>query len=139
MVTNPRAAPLLIGKLAERTGVSIETIRYYERIGLLPSPPRTAGRLRVYDEDHIQRLCFIRRGRQLSFPLDDIRTLLRLAGNGDAECLATREVTLRHLADIRGKISSLKKLERALDDLTDACKPDGQSSCPILEALGTDR
>lgn len=139
MVTNPRDAPLLIGKLAERTGVDIETIRYYERIGLLPSPPRTAGRLRAYDEAHIQRLCFIRRGRQLGFPLDDIRTLLRLAGNGGPECRATREVTLRHLADVRGKINSLKKLERALEDLTGACKPGHQPSCPILDALGAAR
>ena len=135
MVTIPRGAPLLIGKLAERTGVNVETIRYYERIGLLPPPPRTAGRLRAYDEGHVQRLSFVRRGRQLGFPLDEIRVLLRLAGHGGPECRATRDITLRHLADVRGKISSLRKLERALEDLTGACKPGRQSSCPILDAL----
>jgi MerR family mercuric resistance operon transcriptional regulator len=135
MVTNARAEPFLIGTLAERTGVNIETIRYYERVGLLPAPPRTGGRHRAYDEGHVQRLSFIRRSRELGFPLDDIRTLLRLASTGNMDCCATREITLCHLADIRGKIASLKKLERALKSMTDACRPSRQLSCPIIDAL----
>jgi len=135
MVTKSRAKPLLIGKLADQTGVKIETIRYYERVGLLPAPPRTQGRHRAYDERHLQSLAFIRRGRELGFSLADIRTLLQLADRSNFACEAVRDVTLRHLADVRGKMASLKKLERALQDMTDACRPGKQLSCPIVDAL----
>ena len=121
MVTKTRADPLLIGKLAERTGVNIETIRYYERGGLLPPPPRTEGRHRAYDENHVQRLIFIRRSRELGFSLDNIRLLLQLTDGSNSDCCTTKNITLRHLADVRGKIASLRKLERALKDMTDAC------------------
>ena len=137
MVTKSRAERLLIGGLAERTGVNSETIRYYEKIGLLPPPPRTEGRHRAFDEQHVQRLSFIRRGRELGFPIEDIRTLLQLVDSGSSECRATKDMTLLHLADVRGKIASLKKLERALKDMTDACAPGNQSSCPIIDALST--
>jgi len=137
MITSARAEPLLIGKLAGRTGVNIETIRYYERVGLLPPPPRTKGRHRTYDERDIQRLCFIRRSRELGFPLDAIRTLLQLVDGGNWDCCATKDITLRHLSDVRGKIASLRKLERALKDMTDACEPGNQFSCPIIDALIT--
>jgi len=79
MNTRSRAHTASIGKLSERTGVHIETIRYYERIGLLPEPPRSAGRHRLYDENHRQRLVFIRRSRRLGFSLEEIRELLGLA------------------------------------------------------------
>jgi MerR family mercuric resistance operon transcriptional regulator len=135
MVTSVRAQSFPIGKLAERTRVNIETIRYYERVGLLPPPPRTEGRHRAYDEGHVQRLSFIRRSRELGFSLDDVRTLLQLAGTGNTSCCATKELTLRHLVDVRSKIASLKKLERALKNMTDACEPSRQLSCPIIDAL----
>lgn len=137
MVTNSRAKSVLIGTLAERTGVNIETIRYYERVGLLPSPPRSEGRWRVYDEEHIQLLNFVRRSRELGFSLDDIRALLALVDDGNTECGAAKKIALRHLADVHGKITSLKRLERALKNMTDACRPGDQSSCPIIEALNT--
>ena len=124
---------MLIGKLAAETGVNIETIRYYERVELLSAPARTDGGHRVYDEDHVQRLKFIRRSRELGFSLDDIRTLLALS-DGKRDC-AAKDLTLRHLADVRGKIASLKRLERALKGMTEACKPGDQNSCPIFEAL----
>jgi MerR family mercuric resistance operon transcriptional regulator len=124
---------MLIGKLAAETGVNIETIRYYERVGLLAAPPRTRGRLRVYDRHHAQRLTFIRRSRELGFSLDDIRTLLDLS-DGRRDC-AARQLTLRHLDEVRGKIASLKRLERALKGMTEACKPGDQHSCPIFDAL----
>ena len=126
-------AKMLIGKLAGNTGVNIETIRYYERVGLLAAPPRTQGRHRIYDNDHAQRLTFIRRSRELGFSLEDIRTLLDLS-DGKGDC-AAKELTLRHLADVRGKIASLKRLERALKGMTEACKPGDQDSCPIFDAL----
>jgi MerR family mercuric resistance operon transcriptional regulator len=142
MVTNTRTPPLLIGKpplligkLSDRTGVNIETIRYYERIGLLPSPPRTHGRHRSYDAGHLQRLTFIRRSRELGFSLDDIRALLAVVDSGDLTCATARELTLRHLADVRGKIASLKRLERALKQMSDACTPGRQPSCPIIDVL----
>jgi MerR family mercuric resistance operon transcriptional regulator len=124
---------MLIGKLAAQTGVNIETIRYYERVELLSAPARTDGGHRVYDADHVRRLTFIRRSRELGFSLDDIRTLLALS-DGKRDC-AAKELTLRHLADVRGKIASLKRLERALKGMTQACKPGDQNSCPIFDAL----
>ena len=135
VVTNSRAKPVQIGTLAERTGVNIETIRYYERVGLLPLPPRSGGGHRLYDEEHIQRLNFVRRSRELGFPLNDIRALLALVQDGKADCAVTKEIAVRHLADVQGKITSLKRLERALNTMTDACRPGNQSSCPIIEAL----
>jgi MerR family transcriptional regulator, mercuric resistance operon regulatory protein len=135
MVTNPRAKSVLIGTLAERTGVNIETIRYYERVALLPSPRRSDGGHRIYEQEHIQRLNFVRRSRELGFPLDDIRALLTLVDTGNSDCSAAREIALRHLAEVHGKIRSLKRLERALKTMTNACQPGKQSSCPIIEAL----
>jgi MerR family mercuric resistance operon transcriptional regulator len=137
-LTSTRAAPILIGELSARTGVNIETIRYYERIGVMPAPSRKNGRQRIYEESHVQRLTFVRRGRELGFALDDMRTLLALADRGEEACAETKEMTLRHLTDVRGKIASLRKLERALREMTDACRPGQQSSCPILEALSAD-
>ena len=124
---------MLIGKLAAETGVNIETIRYYERVGLLDIPPRTEGRHRVYNEQAVQRLTFIRRSRELGFSLEDIRTLLDLS-DGKQDC-AARALTLRHLDDVRGKITSLKRLEKALNGMTEACKPGDQNLCPIFDAL----
>ena len=124
---------MLIGKLAAETGVNIETIRYYERVGLLDSPPRTGGRHRVYDDQAAQRLTFIRRSRELGFSLENIRTLLDLS-----DCKrdgAARALTLRHLDDVRSKITSLRRLEKALKAMSEACKPGDQNSCPIFDAL----
>jgi MerR family transcriptional regulator, mercuric resistance operon regulatory protein len=124
---------MLIGKLAAETGVNIETIRYYERVGLLDIPPRTGGRHRVYNEQAAQRLTFIRRSRELGFSLEDIRTLLDLSVRKQDR--AARALTVRHLDDVRGKITSLKRLEKALNGMTEACKPGDQDSCPIFDAL----
>jgi MerR family transcriptional regulator, mercuric resistance operon regulatory protein len=107
---------LSIGQLAAETGVNIETIRYYERVGLLAIPSRTTGRHRAYDKQYVQRLTFVRRSRELGFSLGDIRALLDLS-DGKQDRVA-RELTLRHLADVRGKIASLRKLERALKAMT---------------------
>jgi MerR family mercuric resistance operon transcriptional regulator len=129
--------PLLIGDAAKRTGVNIETIRYYERAGLLPKPPRTEGRHRIYDDHKVRRLEFIRRGRELGFSLGEIRTLFALADRGAMACAETKDMTVRHLEEVRGKIRSLRRLERALKAMTDACQPGSQRACPILDALGT--
>ena len=124
---------MLIGQVAAKTGVNIETLRYYERVGLLANPPRTEGGHRVYGEQHIHRLTFIRRCRELGFSLGDVRMLLDLADNERDG--AAKDLTLRHLGDVRGKIASLKRLERALKKMAETCKPGGQESCPIFDAL----
>lgn len=137
MQPSSRARSLLIGDLAARTGVNIQTIRYYEQIGILPKPPRSAGRHRTYREDHIQRLAFVRRSRELGFALGDIRKLLDLADRGGRASAETKDITVRHLADVRGKIASLRKLERALKEMAEACQPESQCSCPIIDALSS--
>jgi MerR family mercuric resistance operon transcriptional regulator len=119
--------------------VNIETIRYYERIGVMPAPPRTEGRQRVYDEAHLKRLTFIRRGRELGFTLDQIRDLLGLARDHDLTCTEVKAMTEEHVADIRRKMKDLKKLERVLTDLAAQCSGDAVPDCPILDALSQRR
>src|SRR5437762_10881175 len=110
-ITSSRAAILPIGELSKRSGVKIETIRYYERIKMLPAPPRTASGRRVYGTQDARILGFIRRARELGFAIGDIRTLLRLGGPGTVSCSEVRDIATRHLGDIRAKISDLRKLE----------------------------
>jgi MerR family mercuric resistance operon transcriptional regulator len=126
---------LSIGQLAAQSGVKIETIRYYERVGLLAVPPRSQGRHRIYETAYVQRLKFIRRGRELGFSLDDIRALFEFAGHSDLACAEAKAIALGQLAAVRGRIASLKKLERALKHMTDACAPGEKMACPIFEAL----
>lgn len=131
-----RVSATSIGRLSERTGVNIETIRYYERIGLLPEPPRSEGHHRMYDATHGQRLAFIRRSRELGFSLGEIRQLLGLAGNHRPTCNQVRVLTEMHITDIRRKVKDLKRLERVLSTLALQCNGQEVPDCPILEALG---
>lgn len=133
--TTSRAQTFAIGALSELTGVNIETIRYYEKIGLLPQPRRSEGRHRVYDHELKQRLQFLRRSRELGFSIEEIRALLRLVDQGGLGCREAKDITERHLEDIRGKISDLKKLERALGALAQSCEANKLSPCPLLETL----
>ena len=133
--TTSRATILTIGGLSERTGVNIETIRYYERIDLLPPPHRSGGRHRLYDDDLAQRLQFVRRSRELGFSIVEIRALLRLADQGGLACAEAKTITVSHLADIRGKIADLKKLERVLTRMAKACVANQLRECPVLDAL----
>jgi MerR family mercuric resistance operon transcriptional regulator len=100
-----------IGELSRLSGVNVETIRYYERIKMVPPPPRTASGRRIYDSTHLRILAFIRRSRELGFSLDEIRALMRLEGPEKASCRDVRDIAARHLEDIRAKISDLRKLE----------------------------
>lgn len=137
MLPRAEAEPLLlIGALSDKTGVNIETIRYYERIGLLPPPRRSEGRHRLYTQQDLKVLTFVRRGRELGFSLRDIRALLALGDVGSV-CSTAKQITARHLAEIRAKVASLRKLERALRTMTDQCHPETLSSCPIIDALST--
>lgn len=126
-----------IGALSTATGVNIETIRYYEKIGLMPAPPRNEGRQRIYDASHLKRLTFIRRGRELGFSLDQIRELLGLVRGHDLACAEVKAMTDGHVADIRRKVKDLRKLERVLTDLSAQCGGDAVPDCPILDALST--
>src|SRR5215510_11789088 len=101
-------------ELARRTGSNLETVRYYEKVGLLPEPPRTAGGYRSYDMTHERRLRFVLRARELGFSLDEIRALLRLVDERDQPCAEARAVAATHLQDVRAKIAYLKGMARVL-------------------------
>src|SRR5262252_8116423 len=113
-VTPSRAEELPIGELSKRTGVNIETIRYYERINMLPTPLRTASGRRIYGETDVRILAFVRRARELGFSLDDVRALLRLGAPKNATCAEVKKIAAHHLQHIRTKMTDLAKLERLL-------------------------
>jgi Cu(I)-responsive transcriptional regulator len=124
-----------IGELARATDTKVETIRYYERIGLLPPPARTSGNYRAYAERHLVRLSFIRRGRDLGFSLDDIRELLRLSDDRDQSCADVDMITRAHLAEVERKLADLAALGAELRQLIDQCQRGTVAECRIIEAL----
>lgn len=126
---------LAIGELSRRTGVHIETIRYYERIGLIAPPPRTSGGRRNYGATDARALAFVRRARELGFSLDEIRALLDLGGPGVATCSDVCAIATRHLRTIHAKIADLRKLERVLSDCMVRCSGDVVPDCAVLDAL----
>ena len=134
-ITVPRVEGLSIGELSRLTGVNIETIRYYEKIKMLPSPPRTEGGHRVYGSTQTRTLAFIRRARELGFTLEEIRALLDLAGPGKASCAEVRDIATHHLKDIRAKIKDLVKLERLLARTIAQCSGRNVPECPVLDVL----
>jgi MerR family mercuric resistance operon transcriptional regulator len=134
-ITALRAESFPIGELSRLSGVNIETIRYYERIKMLPPPPRTASGRRLYDATGLRILAFIRRSRELGFSLDNIRALLRLGGPEKASCREVREIAAHHLEDIRAKLGDLKKLERLLARTVARCSGKTAPECPVLDIL----
>ncbi len=125
-----------IGALARDSGVNIETIRYYERIGVMPKPARSMGGYRLYTGGDLKRLTFIRRGRELGFTLDELRDLLRLVDGHTYTCAEVRAMTLDHVAYIRRKkMSDLKQLERVMTDISSRCSGKRIPDCPIVDAL----
>jgi MerR family mercuric resistance operon transcriptional regulator len=126
---------LAIGPLSKRTGCNIETIRYYERVGLLPAPVRSPGGYRLYGDQHLKRLTFIRRARSLGFSIDEVRTLLKLADERKRPCAEVRVVAAAHLEDVRAKIADLRAMERVLSETVAKCANGKQSDCPLIEAL----
>jgi MerR family mercuric resistance operon transcriptional regulator len=138
-ITVSRGPALTIGALSTRTGVNIETIRFYERVGILPKPPRSAGGHRIYSQDQLMRLSFVRRSRELGFSLDEIRGLLRLVDGGHYTCAEVRAITLDHLSDIRRKIADLRRLERTLANVAGKCQGGKVPDCPVIEALFSPR
>ncbi|MDT7040782.1 helix-turn-helix domain-containing protein [Candidatus Nitronereus thalassa] len=126
---------MLIGTLSQKTGCHIETIRYYERIGLLPKPLRTEGGRRVYNNEQIKRLGFICRSRELGFSLDEIRTLLRLVDGKKYTCQEVKIITENHLKDVNKKITDLRRLQKTLADISSQCKGGQVPVCPIIDVL----
>jgi MerR family mercuric resistance operon transcriptional regulator len=138
-ITSSRAENLPIGELSKQSGVNIETIRYYERIKMLPPPPRTASGRRIYHPTDLRILVFIRRSRELGFSLNQIRALLRLGGPEKASCREVREIAAHHLEDIRSKLGDLKKLERLLAKTVAQCSGRTAPDCPVLDILDIER
>jgi MerR family mercuric resistance operon transcriptional regulator len=126
---------LSIGELSKQSGVNIETIRYYEKIGVMPAPGRSTSGYRVYDADHLKRLSFVRRSRQLGFSLDEIRGLLRLVDGDAYTCAQVRKLTLEHVAEIRRKIADLKRLKQVMEEMAAQCSGERAPECPIIDAL----
>lgn len=121
------------------TGTKVETIRYYERIGLLAAPERTAGNYRAYTSEHLNRLSFIRRSRDLGFSLDQVRELLDLSDDRDRPCDAVDAIAKEHLADVDRKIADLRALRRELGNLLAQCRCGTVADCRIIEALSPGR
>ena len=134
-ITALRADGVPIGELSRLTGVNIETIRYYEKIKMLPAPLRTEGGHRVYGPKETRVLAFIRRGRELGFTLDEIRALLNLGGPGKASCGEVRDIAAHHLEHIRTKISDLVKLEKLLAKTIAKCSGNTAPDCPVIDIL----
>lgn len=138
-ITDARAEKLTIGNLSELTGVNIETIRYYERIKMLPPPPRTPGGRRVYDFSYLRKLAFMRRSRELGFSLNEIRALIRLGEPEKASCRQVRDIAEHHLDDIRAKIADLRKMERVLAKTVAQCTGTTAPVCPVMDVLDIER
>jgi len=127
-----------IGAMSQATGVNIETIRYYERIGILPPPPRSRGGHRLYGVDHVKRLAFVRRSRELGFSLQEVRGLLDLVDGGGVTCDQVKFMTLGHLDEVRRRIADLRRMERVLREMAATCAGGDVPECPIVDALFRD-
>ena len=128
-------ADLSIGELARRTGVNIETIRYFEKVGLIDKPSRTEGGHRVYREQHVRALTFVRRGRELGFTQGEIRAILNLGGPGSACCDEVRDIAVHHLDQVRRKIADLAEIEGLLASTVEQCSGGHVPDCPVIDML----
>lgn len=124
-----------IGELSKQSGCSVETLRYYERIRLLPQPGRTEGGYRIYDEAQLARVRFIRRCRALEFSLDEIRELLDFVSRDDASCAEVSRFAESHLRLLETKIAELNEMRNSLAILLDDCARNRTPKCPLLDAL----
>ena len=127
---------LTIGKLGKATGVKVPTIRYYEQIGMLPEAERSEGNQRLYGQETLDRLAFIRHARELGFPLDAIRELLSLSDHPDQSCAAADIIAKRQLAEVEARISRLLALKSELERMVLQCSHGAISDCRVIEVLG---
>lgn len=131
---------LTIGQLAQRAGVGVETVRFYEREGLISEPPRRPSGYRDYPPEAVARIVFIRRGKELGFTLKEINELLELRVRPRRNCAQVKRSADAKIAGIDGKIAALRRMRRALKDLTKACEESRPTTeCPILASLGKPR
>jgi Cu(I)-responsive transcriptional regulator len=130
---------LRIGDLAKATATKVETIRYYERIGLLPAPARTSGNYRAYGRQHLQRLSFIRHARELGFAVEAIRDLLRLSDDPNRPCEAADRIARTHLVDVERRIVRLAALKAELERMLARCEGGRIAECRVIEALADQR
>lgn len=130
-------AEYFVGQLAEEVGINTETVRYYEKLKLLPKPKRKESRYRVYDEIDLKRLLFIKRAKELGFTLKEIKELFGLRIDSEAKCGDVKHLTKHKLEDVDNRISDLKKIRNILIKLIDQCVNEEISSdeCPILESI----
>ena len=126
---------LTTGRLAKAAGVNLETVRYYERIGLIAKPARTSGGQRSYSSEDARHLAFVRRARELGFSIDDIRALLKLAAPGKQSCAEVQSIASAHLTSVQAKLADLARLEKILSTTVDQCNGDASPACPVLEML----
>ena len=128
-------ARFTIGQLSKASGVGIETIRYYERIGMMPKVPRGPGGFRQYDEALLRRLSFIRKGKELGFTQKEVRGLLALVDEHSYTCGEVQEITQAHLHGVQAKVRDLRRLEGVLTNMVNQCAGGDVPSCPIVDTL----
>jgi MerR family transcriptional regulator, mercuric resistance operon regulatory protein len=129
---------ITIGSLAAAGGTQVTTIRYYERAGLMPVPERTAGAHRVYTDEQLKRLLFIRRAREMGFSITEIKTLLALADPARTSCRDVQQIAAAHLNKIHERIMALVQLETMLTDTVARCSGKPTAPCPVLDLLAAD-
>jgi Cu(I)-responsive transcriptional regulator len=128
-----------IGELARATGTKVETVRYYERAGMIAPPARTGGNYRAYSPDDLERLRFIRRTRDLGFTLEEVRAMLDLAGQRDRACDTIDAIASGHLDNVDRKLADLQSLRRELSAIVSSCAGGTVGECRILEAFADTR
>lgn len=126
-----------IGELASQAGSKVETVRYYEKAGLMPEPPRTEGGHRLYAHSHLKRLVFIRRSRELGFPIEQVRQLLKFIDEPSHTCGEVKTLAVRQTREVQRKIADLKRLQTALNEMAVKCEGGSYTvdNCPIINAL----
>jgi MerR family mercuric resistance operon transcriptional regulator len=128
---------MTIGDLARAAGVNVETVRYYQRLGIFPEPPRARGSIRRYPDEALRQLHFIKRAQRLGFSLDEVRMLLELSDG--RHCAETRELAERKLALVKAKLADLGAMHDALTGLVSACRRGGRGcGCPLIDALASE-
>lgn len=127
---------ITIGEAAGRTGVKVPTIRYYEQVGLLPTPRRTAGNHRHYSPEDIRRLLFIRQARDMGFPVASVRALLELRDRPDQSCSDAHRITHMRLLEVTRRIESLTRLREVLETMVGGCGRGIARHCGVLSAIG---
>jgi len=124
-----------IGVLARKTSCNIETIRYYEKAGIIPHPARSEGGHRLYGTGHLKRLAFVMKARVLGFTLSEVKALLRLVDERDRPCNEVRDLAATHLKEVRAKVADLRAMEAVLKEMVISCDNDQSAECPLIERM----